>query len=355
MKKTLCKVLVLALVLCMVLPQTVMAATYNYLEVSIVDNNDPTKEVSQTSAKYNLDNAKIADLFAAAITDKYNDGTFATKFAGSGLDDTMYDGIQAYTAEVGGTDGAWAAYIDATYTDASELKDIVRDVNAPISAMNVDQAYTMTYDNYTVTAIRKTHTTSPGGGYYAPVTPPPAADDDQPGTGGEHVCHAAHLTDVDVAAWYHEAVCDAVENGIMVGVTEDTFDVNGNLTRGMLMTMLARQDGVDTEGGEFWYTKGMEWAVANGVSDGTAPEADITREQLVTMLYRYAQLKGEDVSAAADLAAYTDAENVSDWALDAVKWAVATEVMKGVSETELAPQGTATRAQAAQFFYNFAK
>ena len=346
MKKILCKVLVLALVLCMVLPQTVMAATYNYLEVSIVDTTDTTKTVSETSAKFNPDTAKIAELFAAAISAKYDDGTFATVFAGSGLDDTMYAGIQAYADEVGGSDGAWAAYVDATYTADSDLKTIVRDADATIAEMTIDQAYTMDYLTYTVTATRKTHSTGGGGsvGGGAVVTPPAAE---------EEKCACADYADVAKTAWYHTAVCAAVEKGIMKGVAEGEFAPEAKLTRAQLMTMLAREAGVDTEGGNPWYAKGMEWAVEQGISDGSAPEADITREQLVTMLYRAAKNEGKSVVAASDLANFSDAADVSDWALDAVKWAAATGVMKG-SDGALNPQGTATRAEVAQFFANYA-
>lgn len=181
MRKTLSWALTLTMVLTM-LPDSVLAtatgeseavaseasaelfATYNYLEASIVDTTDTTKTVSETSAKFNPDSAKIIELFIADISAKYNDGTFATVFADSSLDNIIYAGIQAYDDEISGIAGAWTAYIDATYTADSDLKTIVRNAEAIIAEMTINQAYTMTYGNYVITMTRKTHSTGSGGG-----------------------------------------------------------------------------------------------------------------------------------------------------------------------------------------------
>ena len=123
------------------------------------------------------------------------------------------------------------------------------------------------------------------------------------------------FTDVSVNAWYYEAVKYVYENGIMNGMDRYSFQPNGTLTRAMVWTMLARLDGVDTEGGNSWYAKAQEWATANSVSDGENPTGEVTREQLVTMLYRYAQYKGYDVSIGEDtnILSYVDVDQVSDW------------------------------------------
>ena len=344
MKKILCKVLVLALVLCMVLPQTVMAATYNYLEVSIEETADGDPKVTAESVKFLPDSEPLAALIYTAINEKYAAGALDV-FADGVMKQTMIDGLTAYEAEIGGTTGAWAAWV-AIYDAgvAGDLKALASDLTTTIDALTINQAYTMTYDIYTVTATRKTHSTgggSVGGG--AVVTPPAV----------EEKCACADYADVVKTAWYHTAVCAAVEKGIMIGVAEGVFAPEAKLTRAQLMTMLAREAGVDTTGSTPWYAAGLEWAVAEGVSDGTNPEADITREQLVTMLYRAAKNEGKSVVAASDLANFSDAADVSDWALDAVKWAAATGVMKG-SDGALNPQGTATRAEVAQFFANYA-
>lgn len=173
-----------------------------------------------------------------------------------------------------------------------------------------------------------------------------------PGGSSAPGCSCGKFTDLLQNVWYHDAVEYVLANGIMNGTGDGTtFSPNMPLSRAMMMTMLARLDGVNTDGGATWYAKGMAWAVANGISDGTNPDGNITREQLVTMLYRYAGSPevGYDV-----LSIYFDADQVSDWARDAVNWAVANGVMNGKGNGTLDPQGLTTRVEAAQFFMNFA-
>ena len=159
------------------------------------------------------------------------------------------------------------------------------------------------------------------------------------------------FTDVKPTDWYSEAVAYTVEAGLMNGTGSGKFSPQATTTRGMLMTVLARMDGVDTTGGADWYTKGMEWAKREGVSDGTNPELPITREQLAAMLYRYA--------GSPAVGSYTpnfrDADKVSDWALDAMRWAVKNGVVSGKGNQTLDPIGYATRAEVAQMLYNFSK
>ena len=163
------------------------------------------------------------------------------------------------------------------------------------------------------------------------------------------------FTDVSVNAWYYEAVKYVYENGIMNGMDRYSFQPNGTLTRAMIWTMLARLDGVDTEGGNSWYAKAQEWATANSVSDGENPTGEVTREQLVTMLYRYAQYKGYDVSIGEDtnILSYVDVDQVSDWAMEAFQWACGTGVIEGDENSALTPKASTTRAQAAAMFMRF--
>ena len=154
--------------------------------------------------------------------------------------------------------------------------------------------------------------------------------------------------DVKPTEWYADAVRCVVEKGLMSGTGTDAFSPDGTTTRGMLMTILARYAGADTTGGANWYEKGMAWAQSAGISDGRAPEAGITREQLVTMLYRYA-----DVSeASGTLDAFADADTVSAYAVDAMRWAAANGIVNG-SHGRLNPQGNATRAQVAAMLMRF--
>ena len=156
----------------------------------------------------------------------------------------------------------------------------------------------------------------------------------------------------DVAAndWFYSYVEYACRNGLMNGTSAVTFDPSGTVTRGTLMTILARMDGVDTSAGSSWYQVGMEWAVAEGVSDGTAPEGLITREQVAAMLYRYA---GSPAVAGEWLNGFADRENVSDWAVSAMNWAVSSGIITG-GDKGLNPQGTATRAELAAMLTRFA-
>ena len=154
------------------------------------------------------------------------------------------------------------------------------------------------------------------------------------------------FTDVSVNAWYYEAVKYVYENGIMNGMDRYSFQPNGTLTRAMVWTMLARLDGVDTEGGNSWYAKAQEWATANSVSDGENPTGEVTREQLITMLWRYAG----SPTYTADLSGYVDTADISSWAQQAMCWAVATGVIEGDENAALTPKASTTRAQAAAMF-----
>ena len=154
--------------------------------------------------------------------------------------------------------------------------------------------------------------------------------------------------DVKPTEWYADAVRCVVEKGLMSGTGTDAFSPDGTTTRGMLMTILARYAGADMTGGASWYEKGMAWAQSAGISDGRAPEAGITREQLVTMLYRYADVP----EAGGTLDAFADADTVSAYAVDAMRWAAANGIVNG-SHGRLNPHGNATRAQVAAMLMRF--
>ena len=156
------------------------------------------------------------------------------------------------------------------------------------------------------------------------------------------------FSDVDKSDWFADAVAYVTDKGLMNGTGSDTFSPNASTTRGMLMTVLARYAGEDTTGSTPWYQKGMEWAKANGVSDGTNPEVNITREQLVTMLYRYAGSPKAD----GKLDSFSDSASVSTYAADAMQWAVANGIVNGLNG-KLNPQNNATRAEVAAILMRF--
>ena len=174
-------------------------------------------------------------------------------------------------------------------------------------------------------------------------------------------CPSTNFTDVEENGWYHTGVDFMVRNGFMNGVADDAFDVDGNLTRAQLVTILYRIAGepestatnpfADVADGQ-WYTNAVIWAAENGIVKGVntttfAPNDQITREQIATILFRYA--KAEKVEG--KLAGFPDAEKISDYAADAMAWAVEQGLINGISESDgktyLAPQETATRAQIA--------
>ncbi len=163
------------------------------------------------------------------------------------------------------------------------------------------------------------------------------------------------FNDVSANDWFASAVDYVTGKGMMNGTAANTFSPKANTTRGMLMTVLARHAGEDTTGGSVWYEKGMNWAKANGVSDGTNPQVNITREQLAAMLYRYAQNKKYDVSVGEDtnILSYTDAQTITQYAIPAIQWACGAGVMNGKSGSKLDPKGYATRAEVAAMLMRF--
>ena len=174
------------------------------------------------------------------------------------------------------------------------------------------------------------------------------------------------FTDVAKDAWYFPAVEYVFNNGLMNGTTATTFAPNVNLNRAMMAAVLYNMEGKpacdksglfsDVADGK-WYTDAVNWAASNnivsGMPDGTyAPDQALTREQMASILYRYAEYKGIDVSARADLSTFTDGTTVSPWAQDVVQWAVAEKLMSG-NGNELQPKGTASRAQVATVLMNY--
>lgn len=177
----------------------------------------------------------------------------------------------------------------------------------------------------------------------------------KPGQGGQPNQNGSQATvgsfkDVPQNSWFASAVQYVTSNSLMNGTSTTAFSPSATMSRGMLMTVLARYAGESTEGGTVWYEKGMNWAKSKGVSDGSAPNRNITREQLATMLYRYA---GEP-DGAADLSAYTDAGSVSAYAEKAVQWCVKNGILTGKTSSTLAPKATATRAECAAMLQRFA-
>ncbi|MBQ6262321.1 MAG: S-layer homology domain-containing protein [Clostridia bacterium] len=178
------------------------------------------------------------------------------------------------------------------------------------------------------------------------------------------------FSDVDENRWSYESIKFAYENGYMLGVGGDRFDPSGTMNRAMVVTVLWRRDGSpavdyspvfgDVKDGK-WYTTAVLWAQSRGVVNGTSdttfsPEGKITREQLVTMLFRYADYKKLDTGSTASIAQFPDADAVSGWAKAAVVWATDKGIIKGnrIGDKDyIAPKGKATREQFAAIIQRF--
>ena len=171
---------------------------------------------------------------------------------------------------------------------------------------------------------------------------------------------------IDIApnAWYKDAVQYAYDNGLMTGTSANEFAPEATTTRAMIVSILARLENVTSAedagfadvSADDWYATAVNWAASAGVVSGTgdgnfSPNAAITREQLAAMLMNYSAWKGEDVSARADLSAYSD--QPSTWAAETMQWAVAEGLISGVTADQLQPQGNATRAQVAAILQRF--
>lgn len=236
--------------------------------------------------------------------------------------------------------------INAIGTVTINSGDAINAAKAAVSRLSADQLKTFPQEllDKLAEAERIYHLLTKGSD--TPVLPvtPSKPKDDKPTTGSS-------FTDVPAGSWYEEAVNYVHEKGLMNGTSSNAFSPNANTTRGMIVTILARVEGVNTNGTP-WYAAGQKWAMDNGISDGTNMPGVITREQLATILYRNAKQKGYDVSKSAALTGFSDADKVSGYAAEAMQWAVAEGLLQG-SNGKLNPQGSATRAQVATILMRF--
>ena len=177
------------------------------------------------------------------------------------------------------------------------------------------------------------------------------------------------FTDVAVGDWYYDTVAYVYENGLMTGTSGTLFSPNATTTRAMIVTILYRLEGSPVANGSAgftdvaygtWYTAAVNWAAANEIVTGYGsgkfgPMDPITREQMAAILFRYADFKGMDTTARADLSGYTDAGDISAYAVEAMSWANAEGFITGTTATTLKPQGSATRAQVATILTRYAQ
>lgn len=174
------------------------------------------------------------------------------------------------------------------------------------------------------------------------------------------------FTDVKATDWFYEAVQYAYENGIMKGTSTTTFSPDYTTDRGMIVTVLHRMEGTPSASGALfsdvaagkYYADAVAWASANGIvygygNDNFGPEDPITREQMATILYRYAEHKGYDTDVVGSLSTFSDASKVSSFAVESMAWAVGSGLITGIGNNLLDPQGSATRSQMATILMRF--
>ena len=175
------------------------------------------------------------------------------------------------------------------------------------------------------------------------------------------------MVDLDPNAWYHLGVDIMLKKGIMQGVGHEKFAPDAEITRAELVTMLYRLEEAPAVEGELafedvtseaWYADAVLWAAETGIVNGIsetkfAPADVITREQIAVILARYAAFKGIDTATEHTLNAYADASDISEWALDAMEWANETGLIGGTSETALSPKASGSRAQIAVILARF--
>ena len=181
-------------------------------------------------------------------------------------------------------------------------------------------------------------------------------------------CPSRAFPDLDPAQWYHLSTDYAITNHLFIGFEDGTFRPNGQMSRAMFAMVLWRVAGSPASSAalpfadvaaDAWYADAVRWAYAAGVINGVSttafdPESPVTREQMVTMIVRYAEKIGAVTGARDDLSQFSDGMQVSSYALAAVRWAVAVGLLRGMDNGRLEPQGTATRAEVATLLMRFA-
>ena len=265
-------------------------------------------------------------------------------------------GTTRYSVEVRGTAGGT---VTASPTRAAKGATVTLTVRA-------DEGYQL--DGLTVTDSKggTVKLTDKGSGTYTFTMP--ASKVTVQATFTQNQSGTLPFTDVKTGDWFYEAVQYVYDKGMMTGVSADRFAPASTTTRGMIVTILYRLENepavsggsafTDVESGA-WYADAVAWAAANDIVNGTsattfAPNSPITREQMATMLYRFAQYKGMDaVTLQENLTGYPDGDQVSDYAIPAMNWAVGQGLIAGMENGTLVPQGSATRAQVATILMRF--
>ena len=248
-----------------------------------------------------------------------------------------------------------------------EGSSIVYNDNYLVSTSSGMDRYTCSSSSLKVNSIPNPEGTDPNGSGAGNGSGTGTPEDFENGATG--TSDLFRFKDVPMDAWYVDAVTYTVQRGLFKGVSETSFDPQGNMTRAMLVTVLHRLEGTPAASGssgfedvpsDTWYTDAVAWARESGVVEGYSdtqfgPDDFITREQMATILYRDSERKGQDVSKVVELSRYADEHEISDWARQAMNWANAEGLIIGRSENTLNPEDTATRAEVAMIIMRYCK
>ena len=227
--------------------------------------------------------------------------------------------------------------------DGAAEDDTVRVYYEADTGYKLNKITVKTGRNFTETVSVKTYSSTVN---YVTFTMP----DDEVRISAEFVSNSMPFNDVSRSQWFYDSVFYVWSNGMMEGTETNVFSPNGTMTRAMFWAVLGRIDGEDITGAN-WINDARDWAVKSGVSDGTNPYGLVTREEMVTMLWRY----DGSHTGSASLSGFTDSSSVASYATEAMRWAIGNDIIEGMTATTIAPKGTATRAQCAAIFMRYAE
>lgn len=309
-----------------------------------------------------LNNSDVTFKDESGLLTINNDGTITASSAGKGTIEAAYKGLTAkaeYTVERRHSSGGGSSSTTTYYTvekNKSENGSVTLSLEKAPAGKDV--TITAVPDNgYKVKSVtvndsngKNVSVSDIGNGKYKFTMPAGNVNVNAVFEKSDNTAPAAgKFKDVPAGYWGADAINWADSNGYMTGKAADKFDPNGNITREQMWMIMARMSGKSPAN----MSEARDWAMANKISDGTDHEKAMSRQQMVTMLYRYASLNGRDVTGSADITSFSDDQNVDAYALDAVKWAVSEKLINGVGGNTIAPDGTASRAQFATILQRF--
>ena len=330
------------------------------LTVTAIYNNGTTANVTDNVTATVQGEKIIVSYTEGGVTKTAEAAGYVVIPSDATVESVSVDASKAKTSyRVGDTFSTEGLVVKAKFSNSAEVEVTGYEVSNPDMSKAGKQTITVTYEGKTATYEITVSATSGGGSSGGGSSSGTVVGPDEPEV-------KTPFTDIN-GHWAEEVIGKIYSKGIMSGVSATEFAPNTTLTRGMVVTILYRLEGEPevTAQNQFtdvaedqYYSKATVWAAENGIVKGMgegifAPNAQITREQLAAIMCRYAESKGVDVSKKTNLTAYTDAGQVSAWAVESMEWAVANNIISGKGAGILDAQGTATRAECAQIIYNF--